>query len=81
MCTAPKKFVGRPPLIDRGDDTDKVVCVGLKMRESLEDRFKKKVKELRRLGIKTSKSELIRLLAEYSLDWANDIYVEREANK
>jgi len=81
MSTAQKNLGGRPAMDGRVDENDKVVLVGVKMFSSTEAKFKAKKEELKELGIKTSKSELIRVLAEYSLDWAEDIFKEREEKK
>lgn len=51
--------------------------VGLKMPAALEQRLIDKVAELKAKGYKTTKSELIRLLAEYWLDDAEDIFAEK----
>ena len=55
---------------------EKPVHVGLKMPAELEKKFIDKVTELRAKNIKTNKSDLIRTLAEYWLDDAEDILTE-----
>jgi hypothetical protein len=60
-------------------DGSYIVMVGIKMPSELEDAFIEKTKELGELGFgKVDKSELIRTLAEYMLDYAVDVYQERE---
>jgi hypothetical protein len=67
--SAVRKPIGRP-----GFDDSK--HVGLKMEAALDQKFIDKAKELRAKGFKTNKSELIRTLAEYLLDCAEDVYRE-----
>lgn len=64
------KKMGRPGF----DETEHV---GLKMPAALNQKFIDKAKELRAKGYKTNKSELIRVLAEYWLEYAEDIYKEK----
>ena len=77
---------GRAPLKGLEGPNDVVKHVGLKMPLSLELKFIEKAKELREKGFKPvgggnrlSKSDVIRTLAEYWLDSAEDIYTEKKA--
>ncbi len=60
----------------RGDAFKEPTHVGLKMERELELRFIDKAKQLKALGYKTNKSDLIRRLAEYWLDDAEDLFAE-----
>ena len=60
---------GRPGLAGG----ERVKHVGLKMPAELEQRFIDRVKELKKLGFKTNKSHLIRTLAKYWLDHAEEL--------
>lgn len=77
MNAAKKIGAGRPNIAE-GDESKHV---GLKMPKKLERKFIDKAKELRALGIRTNKSELIRVLAEYWLDNAEEIFTERAKNE
>ena len=67
---------GREPLAQ-----ERIVLVGLKMPASLEQKFLETVAKLNAEGYRVKKSTLIRVLAEYMLPCALDVFRELEGIK
>lgn len=66
------KRAGRAPL----SMNEPTVQLGFKTAQSTENKILDAVEELKNLGHSTNKSEIVRILTEYLLDDAVNIYLE-----
>ncbi len=74
MPQADRPKGGREPL---GVPGERTVQIGIKMPASLEQKFVALVQHLKSKGYKTTKSHLIRELAVYMMDCAEDVFIEK----